>query len=67
MIAESQVTPSEVEVAGPASKVDDLKEITTEPIDLRGLSETAQRDALLSWAGDFVSFTPDHVTVSVTS
>jgi YbbR domain-containing protein len=65
-VAESTVTPTEVEVAGPASKVDDLKELTTEPIDLRGSSTTLQRDVLLSWAGDFVTFTPDHVTVTVT-
>jgi YbbR domain-containing protein len=65
-VAESTVAPSQVEVIGPASKVDELKEITTETVDLRGASETIQRDALLSWAGDFVSFSPEHVTVTVT-
>jgi YbbR domain-containing protein len=65
-VAESSVTPNQVEVAGPASKVDELKEITTETVDLRGLSETMHRDTLLSWAGDFVSFTPEHVVVTVT-
>jgi len=53
-------------VSGPASKVDDLREIKTEPIDLHGAPEAIQRSALLSWAGDFVSFTPDHVNVMVT-
>jgi YbbR domain-containing protein len=65
-VAESTVTPNQVEVSGPASKVDDLKEIATETVDLRGLSETMHRDTLLSWAGDFVSFTPEHVVVTVT-
>jgi len=65
-VAESTVVPDHVEATGPASKVDDLKEISTESIDLRGAADTIQHDALLAWAGDFVSFTPDHVTVSVT-
>jgi YbbR domain-containing protein len=65
-VAETHVSPDQVEVSGPANKVDDLKEITTETIDLRGQSETLQRDLLLSWAGDFMSFVPDHVTVTVT-
>lgn len=66
MVAESHVSPTEAEVAGPASKVKELKEITTEPVELRGLSETFERDVLLSWAGEFVSLTPDHVLVTVT-
>ncbi|HZP43745.1 MAG TPA: CdaR family protein [Candidatus Binatia bacterium] len=65
-VAESHVTPAQVEVTGPASKVDDLKEITTEPIDLRGLSESFQRQALLTWAGDLLNFAPDRVTVAIT-
>ncbi|HLK11991.1 MAG TPA: CdaR family protein [Candidatus Binatia bacterium] len=65
-VAESQVVPDHVEVTGPAGKVDELKEVTTEPIDLRGLKDTLQRNVLLAWAGDFVSFAPDHVVVSVT-
>jgi YbbR domain-containing protein len=65
-VAESHVMPDTVEVSGPANKVSALKEIMTEEIDLRGQSENVQRDVLLAWAGDFVSFVPDHVTVSVT-
>jgi YbbR domain-containing protein len=65
-VAESQVVPDHVEVSGPATKVDELKEVTTEPIDLRGLKDTFQRSVLLAWAGDFVSFTPDRVLVTVT-
>ncbi|HEV7734932.1 MAG TPA: CdaR family protein [Candidatus Binatia bacterium] len=65
MIAQSTVTPDHVEVSGPASKVDDLKEISTEPIDLHGLARTFQRRVLLEWAGDFVVFVPDKVQVNV--
>jgi len=64
--AEASVTPGEVEANGPASKVEELKEIKTEPVDLRGAPEPIARAVLLSWAGDFVSFAPDHVTVSIT-
>jgi YbbR domain-containing protein len=52
-------TPAEVEVTGPASKVDDLKEIKTEPIDVRGVTRALTATCSLSWAGDFVSFTPE--------
>jgi YbbR domain-containing protein len=65
MVAESTVAPDHVEVSGPASKVDDLKEISTEPIDLHGLARTFQRRVLLEWAGDFVVFVPDKVLVNV--
>ncbi len=63
--AEASVTPGEVDVSGPASRVEDLKEIKTEPVELHGASEPLQRSILLSWAGDFVSFAPDHVIVNV--
>ncbi len=64
--AEANVTPGEVDASGPANKVEELKEIKTEPIELRGAPEPRSRTVLLSWAGDFVSFTPDRVTVAVT-
>jgi YbbR domain-containing protein len=61
----ARVTPAEVQVSGPSSKVAELKEVTTEPIELRGLSQTITREVLLSWAGDFVSFAPDRVSVTL--
>src|SRR5206468_2719038 len=64
--AEASVTPGEVDASGPANKVEELKEIKTEPVELRGAPEPRSRTVLLSWAGDFVSFTPDRVTVAVT-
>ncbi len=63
--AEASVTPGEVEVRGPASKVEDLKEIKTEPVELRGAPEPVSRPVLLSYVADFVEFVPDKVTVSV--
>ena len=63
--AEASVAPGEVEVSGPARKVEDLKEIKTEAVELQGAPETVRRSALLSWAGDYVSFVPDHVDVTV--
>jgi YbbR domain-containing protein len=65
MIAESSVRPAEVEVAGPKSKVEEMQEVRTEPVDMQGLSQGLQRNVLLAWAGDLVSFTPDHVLVTV--
>ena len=58
--------PPHVEVRGPASRLDDLKEIATEPVDISSASGTLQRTVLLSWAGDFVTFAPDHVTATIT-
>jgi YbbR domain-containing protein len=63
--AEASVSPGEVEASGPASRVEDLKEIKTEPVELHGSPDPMQRSVLLSWAGDFVSFVPDHVVVTV--
>jgi len=65
-VAESHVVPERIEVTGPATKVDELKEIMTEPLDLRGLKETVERTVPLAWAGDFINFAPDHVTVALT-
>lgn len=65
MTSESSVRPAEVEVAGPKSRVEELKEVRTEPIDMQGLTQGFQRNVLLAWAGDQVSFTPDHVLVTV--
>jgi YbbR domain-containing protein len=63
--AEASVSPGEVEASGPASRVEDLKEIKSEPVELHGAPDPLQRTVLLSWAGDFVSFAPDRVIVTV--
>jgi YbbR domain-containing protein len=65
-VAESRVDPLEVEVTGPASRLDDLKEVSTEPIDLRGETAlTSERVVGLATVADFVNFAPDEVTVTV--
>ena len=59
------MAPAEVKATGPASRVNDLREIRTEPLDVGGATQPfARDDVLLSWAGDFVSFAPDHVRVN---
>ena len=62
-VAESEVIPREVEVAGPASVVDQLETVQTVPIDLRGLSRSVERSVALEWVGDYVTFDPDPGTV----
>jgi len=65
-VVESKVDPEQVDVSGPASKIEGLKEIATEPIELRGLRESPlERRVPLTWAGDFVGFSPDQVTVTI--
>ena len=66
MVSESSVTPDHVEVSGPASKVNALKEITTESIDLHGLATPFTRGVLLEWVGDYVTLVPDRVRISLT-
>jgi YbbR domain-containing protein len=64
-VAESTLTPDHVEVTGPAKTLDAMKEVSTRPIDLDGLTSTLERTALLDAAGDFVNLVPDRVRVSV--
>jgi len=59
------VSPDRVEVSGPVAEVDELKELATIPVDVGGLEVGLQRRALVEWVGDFVTFVPDRVTVTV--
>ena len=65
-IADSAVSPEMVEVTGPARMVDDLKQVTTEPIDLRGTTQSVQRNVLLDRLDPALTFVPDVVRVTVT-
>ena len=65
-VAESTVTPDVVEVTGPARLLEELKQVTTEPIDLRGAVETLQRSVLLERLDPALTFVPDVVRVQVT-
>ncbi len=68
VIGGSDVTPDRVEVTGPASRVDKLTDVATEPIDLHEMKggENVQREVRLAWVEDLVAFSPDQVTVTVT-
>jgi YbbR domain-containing protein len=63
--AEYTATPDHVEVTGPASTVDALKEINTRRIDIDGLATPLERTVLLESGGDFVTLVPDRVRVTV--
>jgi hypothetical protein len=64
-VTETQVAPGTVDVAGPASVVDQLRAAQTVPIDLRGMDGDMTRAVGLEWVGDYVQFEPDHVSVIV--
>jgi len=64
-VAETTITPDHVEVTGPAKTLDAMKEVSTRPVDLDGLTSTLERTAILEAAGDFVNLVPDRVRVSV--
>jgi YbbR domain-containing protein len=63
--ADSTTTPDHVEVTGPASTVDALKEINTRRIDVDGVSAPIERNVILEPGGDFVTLMPDRVRVAV--
>ena len=65
-VAESTVAPDMVEVTGPARMLAELKQVTTEPIELRGASATVERNVLLDRPDQALTFVPDVVRVTVT-
>jgi YbbR domain-containing protein len=64
-VAQTRVTPDTVDVAGPASKVDDLREIVTEPLDLHGATSTVERPVSLV-TSELVTAKPMRVAAVVT-
>jgi YbbR domain-containing protein len=64
-VVESTVEPEMVEVTGPARLVDELKQIRTEPIDLRLFQEPRGRNVLLERIDPTITFIPDVVRVRV--
>src|SRR5262249_40861712 len=64
-VAESTVSPEQVEVRGPARLLEDMKHVTTEPIDLRGATEHFQRSVLLERVDPSLTYVPDVVQVRV--
>jgi len=65
-VAETRVAPDVVDVTGPASKVDDLRDIVTEPLDLHGATATVERTVSLVAPADLVVPRPDRVAAVVT-
>jgi YbbR domain-containing protein len=59
------VAPERVEVSGPAQEIGELTELHTVPVDIGKQQSTVQRRALIEWVGDFVTFLPDRVLVTV--
>lgn len=53
-VASVRVTPAEVAIQGPASKVERVEKIETEPVDLSGATSTIERVAALGALGDSV-------------
>lgn len=62
-IARKSVEPATVEVTGPAGRLRELKEVETEPVDVRGLQADVEREVRLLPPGEFVSYVPDRVVV----
>jgi YbbR domain-containing protein len=62
---EIAVSPERVEVSGPAKEIGELSEVRTVPVDFGKQSSAVQRRALIEWVGDFVTFMPDRVAVTV--
>jgi YbbR domain-containing protein len=57
--------PTEVEVTGPARKVEGMGEIRTEPINVTALTQSVTREVPLVWAGDFMRLAQSHVVVTL--
>jgi len=65
-VVESTATPELVEVRGPAHLVQDLKQVATEPIELRQAEAPIERNVLLDATDPSITFVPDAVRVRVT-
>jgi hypothetical protein len=66
MIEKTTITPSTVRITGLKSELKNINEVTTEAIDVTGIQQTKNFEALL-YAGDLPlsNFSTDKVTVSV--
>jgi len=64
-VAESMITPDQIDVVGPAREVEGLTAVRTEPVNLTGISGGLDRAVRLRWIGDFVSLDPDRVRLAL--
>jgi len=64
-LAQVVADPERVDVTGPAEEIARLEEVVTAPIRIDGATANVSQRAFVEWAGDFVTFVPDRVTVNV--
>lgn len=64
-IARVVVDPERVEASGPADQVDPLEDVGTAPVHIAGATAPVTARVFVEWAGDFVTFVPDRVSVRV--
>jgi YbbR-like protein len=65
-VAETKVSPETVQVTGPASDLEDVHAVNTEPIDVSNAAPgTIEREVALEPAGDYVSFSANRVAAQV--
>ena len=57
--------PAEVEISGPARRVEAMSELKTEPINVSALTQSATREVPLVWAGDFMRLGQSQVVVTL--
>jgi YbbR domain-containing protein len=57
--------PAEIEVSGPARRVEAMSELKTEPINVSTLTQSATREVPLVWAGDFIRLAQNQVIVTL--
>jgi len=64
-VARIEVEPDRVEASGPADQVAQLDEVGTAVVQVDGASAPISTRVFIEWAGDFVTFLPDRVSVRV--
>jgi YbbR domain-containing protein len=60
------IVPPTVAISGPASAVQSVDEIDTEPVDVTGITGSVQRQVALVPREDSIAFKPERVTVQLT-
>lgn len=65
-IANLEVAPASIEVAGPASRVERLRVVETEPINTLSVDGAVDRDVALAGAGQWLAYSPASVRIVFT-
>ena len=65
-ISDVGVSPTEVEVSGPAGRIAQLQSVETEPVSTINARGYVEREAALAGAGEWLAFFPDSVRVAFT-